>query len=140
MRAGITSYRSLCSWFDSAKNSNLRLLYLLLGNGVNVNQSRADGKSALTLAAENGHEQVVKLLLDMGAYIEQLNLDGERALTAAAANGHEQVVKLLQGWGSSIERRNLGGRTASKVMTNKHGQVAKLLSWRDDSNLKRAKL
>jgi len=70
---------------------------LLLGvEGINVNQARDNGATALFIALQNGHLDVVKLLLGMEEIdVNQAANDGQTALSKSSQKGRTDVVRLL---------------------------------------------
>lgn len=52
---------------EAARNGDLRLLRLLIEDGVDLDEASAEGTTALIAAASGGHVEIVSLLLEAGA-------------------------------------------------------------------------
>ena len=101
-------------------------------DGVQVNQSRNDGDSPLTIAASNGHHTVVNLLLSRGdIQVNQANKHGVTSLLLASytCNGHVDVVELLLGKEDIlVSKADKGGNTPLSVAHERwHSEVEVLL-------------
>ena len=69
---------------------------LLLRNGADVNlQGKAEGFTALMMAASEGQLDVARVLLLNGASVDPVDKDGDTAKKFARANGHTEMLKLL---------------------------------------------
>lgn len=68
----------------------------LLDCGVDVNEKRNDGFTALSLAAFFGHTRIVELLLERGADVRAVTRFGTSPEIWAKARGFREVVDLLQ--------------------------------------------
>ena len=77
---------------------------LLIKAGANVDDTAADGKSALVLAAFAGHTDVVTTLLDAGADPNAAGA-GYSALHAAVLRGDPTAVKALLAKGANLNVR-----------------------------------
>jgi len=73
----------------------------LLADGVDVNGTDTDGRTALMEAAARNDRALVELLLDAGADAGQRDLEGVSALTIAKADGSPTIVALLREHGAS---------------------------------------
>ena len=83
-----------------------------LSQGVSVDATDAEGRTALFFAAANGHADVVDLLLSKDADPNMANEQGGTALHWACVNGHGGVVAKLLEAGAKATLVNAGGRTA----------------------------
>lgn len=79
----------------------LRIVQIMLDQGLDVNATKIGGSRALESAAYYGHVPVVSLLFEKGA---DLQYEGNEwhAVHAAASNGHEEVVQMLLDNGADI--------------------------------------
>ena len=75
---------------------------LLTCERIALNQTVADGISALVLAAFNNRAEVVACLLAAGAGMMVADANGRTALTAAIANRHAAVVEVLVQYGAAL--------------------------------------
>lgn len=100
---------------DQEKDS-IRMMNLLIDNGININFQGAMGNTALMYASGWGivtkNPERAKILLDKGAKVNLQNKKGETALMMAAYRGHVDTAKLLIDRGANIELRDTSGRTA----------------------------
>ena len=70
---------------------------LLLRNGANANtQGKAEGFTALMMAASEGQLEVARVLLLNGADIDIIDRDGDTAKTFAREKGHTAMLELLE--------------------------------------------
>lgn len=71
---------------------------LLLRNGADVNvQGKAEGFTALMMAASEGQMEVARVLLLHGAAVDLIDKDGDTAKKFAREKGHAEMLKLLEG-------------------------------------------
>jgi len=70
-------------------------LLLTLPNPAAVNAQKADGETALHLAAYYGHPEVARTLLYKGASLDIRNKAGKESLDLARLKGHQKVEELL---------------------------------------------
>ncbi|KAG0468732.1 hypothetical protein HPP92_018060 [Vanilla planifolia] len=100
------------------------ILRLLLLKGVNMEETTADGRTALHLAVEERRRDCVSFLLAAGARADVgLGEAGNTPLHAAAVTGDEATARLLiaSGCPGLMEARNRKGKTAYE-MAVKEGQ------------------
>jgi ankyrin repeat protein len=70
---------------------------LLLRNGANANtKGKAEGFTALMMAASEGQLEVARVLLLNGADMDLTDSDGDTAKTFARNNGHSAMLELLE--------------------------------------------
>ena len=108
---------------------DVRLVQALLASGVaNVNDTDADGWSALLLAASQGHSQLARVLVGLGADVE-FRLDGDvTPLHMASINGHSDIAAILVRAGANVDERSADGKTALMIAAaNGHDDVVTAL-------------
>lgn len=96
---------------------DVQMVQALVAGGVaNVNDSDADGWSALLLASSQGHSRLVSILVGLGADVE-FRLDGDvTPLQLASINGHsDSVTILVRDGGARVEERSADGKTALMI-------------------------
>ncbi|XPS85083.1 putative ankyrin repeat domain protein [Desulfosarcina variabilis str. Montpellier] len=82
--------------FIASRDGNIKIVKLLLENGVDANMKLNDkGTTALINASQNGHQEIVKLLLEGGADINAVNTDGETAFRQACLMDHVELATYL---------------------------------------------
>lgn len=101
----------------ACRNSDVKMVELLLKYGANVDAKNASGETPLYLAAEAGNLEMVELLLK---YKANTCIPNKTILTTplmeAARNGHIEVVKsLLTSDVKSIDAQNHNGCTALHI-------------------------
>ena len=80
----------------AVNTSDTKSLIELLEVGANVNYvHRADGSTALMIAAYRGNIESAKMLLDRGAIPSLKNKHGKDSITIAKERGYSEVVKLI---------------------------------------------
>lgn len=106
---------------------------MLLKSGCDANMSRADGSTALHVAAGQGHVGVVRLLLTDGADPLLTNVAGETPLHVAAGCSSLQVVQLLlehvhiksggQAAAAFVNARNAIGETSLHAVSDQESHL-----------------
>ncbi len=98
------------------EKESIRMMNLLIANGININFQGPQGNTALMYASGWGvatkNPERAKLLLDKGAKVNLQNKKGETALMMAANRGHVETAKLLIERGANLELKDKNGRTA----------------------------
>src|SRR5262245_32947041 len=80
---------------DAVKQGDMPAIRALLRQKVDVNAARADGQTALHIAAFRDDQEVVDLLLRSGANPNAANVLGATPLWAAATNSSTAIVEAL---------------------------------------------
>ncbi|HPR39219.1 MAG TPA: ankyrin repeat domain-containing protein [Spirochaetota bacterium] len=100
---------------DKEKES-IRMMNLLIDNGININFQGPQGNTALMYASGWGvvtkNTERARILLDKGAKVNLQNKKGETALMLAANRGYVETAKLLIEHGANLELKDAKGRTA----------------------------
>lgn len=93
-RVNATGEPMLATFAQTGKVGALRLL---LDAGIEPNQARADGGTALLYAAAGGHLEAVRLLVERGADPARANRNGITPLRIAEHRNHQAVADYLRG-------------------------------------------
>jgi ankyrin repeat protein len=96
---------------ESARQGNLEVVQLLVGNGAAVNAVNSEGWTALQNASIEGHISVVTFLLDHGADINHTNERGDTSIFLAAQSSCAELVQLLIDRGADLHRATTVGWT-----------------------------
>jgi len=67
----------------------------LIGEGVNVNATDQENRTALMYASFNGHKGIVEMLLESGAILSLRDASGRTALLYASTGPFAETVKIL---------------------------------------------
>lgn len=86
----------------AARNGDTASAEILLAAGANVNDTAADGTSALVVAIHSGHDALANLLLDKGADVNAMR-GGYSALHIAVRAGKQELVKALLARGVNVD-------------------------------------
>lgn len=89
---------------DPVAAARLELTRKSIAEGMDVNQSDADGRTALMMAAFEGYTEVVKLLLQSGAEVDLLDGAGRSAVLFASSGPFPETVAVLIEGGADINR------------------------------------
>ncbi len=81
---------------DAATRGDAAAVRSLLAQGVEVNSTDADGRTALMLAARRGDAALIRSLLSAGADPRRTDRDGHNASDHAREAGKEAVLPLLR--------------------------------------------
>lgn len=92
----------------AAQNGDVESAAALLAKGAAVNDTAANGESALTLACFSGHGEVARLLIEKGAAPNAAGA-GHTALHAAVLRGDLATVRALLAHGADPNARLTGG-------------------------------
>jgi ankyrin repeat protein len=96
---------------NAAAEQNAMLVRTLLGNGVDVNATRADGATALLWAAHWNDADMVDVLLRAGANVNAADDHGVTPLERAAENASESMVLTLLAAGADPTAMQSSGLT-----------------------------
>ena len=88
----------------AARHGDIDSARLLLNAGADVDDTGADGNSALALAAMSGHPRLAEFLLARGAN-PNANGAGYSALHAAVLRADRSLVRMLLAWGADPNAR-----------------------------------
>src|SRR5262245_31648473 len=115
---------------DAVKRQDSGAVNALLDRGAPVNDSEADGTTALHWAAERDDLKTVGLLLDAGATATAANRFGVTPLELAANNGNGAIVERLLAAGAEPNARSREGQTPlmSAALNGQAAAVAALLA------------
>jgi ankyrin repeat protein len=80
---------------DAALKGEVKTVLLAIEQGVEVDASDAEGRTALQLASYDGHTDVVEKLLDNGPVVDHLDEAGRTALMYAASGSNHETVRVL---------------------------------------------
>jgi len=113
---------------EAVRKGDKDTLRTLIQKGANVNESEADGATALHWASYRDDLQSVDTLLKAGAKVNAANDLGATALWTAAQNGSEAMVKRLLDAGANPNLALLSGETPLMVASRTGSSaVAELL-------------
>lgn len=96
----------------AANDKDLDIIDILLAHGIGVNQTGADGTTALMEAARYNQPAAVARLLDRGATVDLQTEKGITALMYAAHFGDQPVLQSLLDHHARLELKDHEGRTA----------------------------
>eukprot|EP00270_Netrium_digitus_P006190 TRINITY_DN1849_c0_g1_i1.p1 TRINITY_DN1849_c0_g1~~TRINITY_DN1849_c0_g1_i1.p1 ORF type:complete len:491 (+),score=95.22 TRINITY_DN1849_c0_g1_i1:217-1689(+) len=85
-----------------SSQGNVEGLKHLLSQGVNVNQTDYDGRTALHLACSEGRKDVVQFLLSQNANINPKDRFGNTPLSDARNYGHADIARILMSKGGVL--------------------------------------
>jgi ankyrin repeat protein len=121
---------------DAVKRQDGAAVNALLDRGAAVNDSEADGTTALHWAAERDDSKTVQLLLDAGATATAKNRFGVTPLELAANNGNREIVERLLAAGADPNARSREGQTPlmSAALNGQAPAIAALLAHGADVN------
>ena len=87
---------------DPATEARLERIRRALEQGLDVNKTDPDGRTALMIAAFDGYTEVVALLLDYGAEVDRSDGAGRTAMMYASSGPFPQTVELLLRRGADV--------------------------------------
>jgi hypothetical protein len=112
----------------AAKEGSLESLKGLLKNNIDIDQTDAEGNTALMLALANEHSDLAKLIIESNPNINLKNKDGQSALFIALINELPDLALTLVKKGASLSSINSDGDSALQVATTANAnEVMKLV-------------
>lgn len=123
---------------DAAEKADRPTIERLLQQRVDVNQTQADGMTALHWAVYHDDLDLAKLLVDAHANVSAQNRYGVRPLSLACTNGNEAIVELLPKGGADANTALAGDETVlmTAARTGRPGPVKALLAHGANVNAK----
>jgi ankyrin repeat protein len=123
---------------DAAERGDRASVRALLEAHADINQTQADGMTALHWAAYHDDLETAKLLVKAKADVKAANRFGVTPLSLACTNGNEGIVTLLLESGADPNTRLRGDETVlmTAARTGRLGPVKALLSRGADVNAK----
>jgi ankyrin repeat protein len=95
----------------AAHYGHLKLVELILDNGVAIDRPVSAYGTALAIASRFGHADIVQFLISRGANVSLEN-NGWTALTHSCLWGHKDIVQLLVKAGADVNQQLKTGTTA----------------------------
>ena len=86
------------AWYplvEASKKGYVRLVKLLIDEGVDINVQDKLGRSALMVAVNRGHTDLVSILLEAGADIKQRDIHGIDAVVLAQTSSQKRIKSML---------------------------------------------
>ncbi|MET1114662.1 MAG: ankyrin repeat domain-containing protein [Comamonas sp.] len=107
---------------------------LMLAPGIRVDETSAQGESALMMAALKGHLAIVRKLLERGAAVNQQGWNALHYATSAALPDSLAIVQLLVRKGATVDAPSPNGTTALMMAAQYSSEevVAQLLKYGAD--------
>ena len=102
---------------EAIQDDDQERIQALLGQRSNVNESAADGTTALHWAAHQNNEVVVSQLLEAGAAVDVASRYGITPLTLAATNGTPTLIRTLLEAGANANHTSGEGETLLMTAT-----------------------
>ncbi len=100
---------------DAAAEQDAQAVRALLNEGIDVNEPRADGTTALLWAAHWDDREMAELLLDAGAQVNAADDHGEVPLMRACENASLAMVKALVAAGADVNAAKASGLTSLMI-------------------------
>ena len=108
---------------DAAARQDVQAVRDLLSEGIDVNEPREDGTTALMWAAHWDDREMVELLLDAGANVNAANDHGGVPLMRACENASLAVVETLVAAGADVNATQTSSGWTSLMLAAKTGNV-----------------
>lgn len=99
----------------AARNSDLALVELCMGYGVDVDPMNSEGETPLHLAASKAEMPIVKLLVELGATLNISNGNGETPLMLVCRRGHAETARYLVDKKADAEAKTRLGDTPLQI-------------------------
>ena len=127
--SGKPASRAAGALSEAAAQNHIEALKAMLDNGVDVNETGKDGRTALDTAIRRGETDTVRFLLGRGADPNHKDSSGVTALMLAVARGDRDMVQAVaEKAPSKINERNGKGETAlMQAVRAKSTDLAKTL-------------
>jgi hypothetical protein len=107
---------------------DLELVKLLHGRGAPLDVPDANGRTALSFAAEDGRLDLLRWLVENGAEVERRDAQGRTALFHAALGARDEAIEFLRARGADVDVRDQFGDTPLMVACAKsHDATAGLI-------------
>lgn len=117
----------------AASQGNLRFIKMLLGYGIDVNESDELGRSALVYAINGNKLEAVKYLLVNGASAMQQDMYGQTPLHFAVETKNIDCVRFLQAIGANSMTKDTYGQTPLSIAMNQSEAMVATLIGKDIS-------
>ena len=129
------------SLVNAVREGNREAVQSLLQGQADVNESQADGATALTWAVHRDDLETAGLLIRAGANVNAATVYGVTALSLACANHNAAMVEMLLTAGAKPNAAQLTGETPlmSCARTGSAAAVKSLLARGADANAREAK-
>ncbi len=116
-------------FMDDALNGDTKAIEQAIADGVDVNATDEEKRTALMLAGFNGHTATVKMLLDHGAKLSNRDSMGRTALMFAATGDNAAACQALLDAGAEVNVTDTGEGFTALMHAAAEGQleVVKLL-------------
>lgn len=113
----------------AAEKENWTEVWGRMSSNYDLNETQADGTTALHWAAYHEEPEIVVRLLQLGARPDPANRYGITPLLLACENGNEGILRALLKAGADPQAKRRGGETALMIAsrTGRVGAVAALL-------------
>ncbi len=136
LAAAISSGAELVSVPDLAEHGEWDRLHSEIAEGADLNQTQADGMTALHWAVRRGDPKAVRNLLEAGADPLTASRYGVTPLSLACMEGHATLVRLVLEAGADPNAELRGGETPLMTASRagSHEAVRQLLSHGADVN------
>ena len=136
LASGAAARASQSPLADAAEKNNTAAVISLLERDAPVDQTQADGMTALHWAVVHANERLTRRLLKAGADVSVANRYGVRPLSLACMNGDARIVRMLLDAGADPKTTLPGGETVlmTASRTGRLGPVQELLARGADVN------
>jgi len=125
----------------AAINGNTKKVLEFIENGISVDATDEDGRTALMYSSYNGHTQLAGELIKRGADVNQSDNNGRNALMFASSGPFPETVKLLLDNNADPNIADKEEHFTALMYASSEGQldnVKLLLAYKSDPSLKDA--